>query len=320
MRTFADSILQIPQPWPSDPVSVTALSQLHMMGLGISGGFGGSAPDADRDRADRFLARFFTGARINGLREASLKQVSTLYWTFGLALASSFTERLSESDRYREWERRVRSEVPDLSALRADLAALRAQHLEILRSRFTPFAVRLAEALTGLGLEDSPEGRLRARFLEALESLPEAERARAEEVAQAWREAGARAGGPDTMFEELVQVAQEATCEVELAAVLNLLDLFSRAMDVVSGADTDPKTIEAARRLRAIRRSIQARVQGRVFEQPVRDWRAWREGRLPAAAAGAAPEEGSSLPLPLVAVFAALLLLGLLSLLARRGR
>ncbi len=325
LRPFVDAILAVPQPWPDDALSVLALSHLHLTGFGFAASLERDDPATSRDLARRLSARFFAGCRINGLREGTLKQVSTLYWTFAMTVASSLSDEVRQSEAYRAIEARVATGIPDVAAVRRDLAAARAALLDARRNDFTPFSLALAESLDGMGI-GGLESRLRDRFEESIESLPADAQERAREVARSWREeSGARMDGQGP-FANIGAVAEKATCEVELASVLNLLEVFGTAMDLATGAGADAKSLEAAGRMRAVSQAVQTRIRGRVFERPARDWAAWRAGTLPVsgpasiAATPASSSGGAPAWLWPAAVVALLAVVGVAAVLRRKRR
>jgi len=272
-------MLSLPLPWPQDAVSAMAHSHLHVMGYGITGGFGreeqqksGPYPGS----ASRFLQRFLTGARVNGLREGTLKQVSTFYWMMAMALSSGIAADVRASPEFQALVKRVGTSLPDIARLRSELASIRAHEVQRLAAEVPPFALALAEVLTVIG-STSPETTLREAFADAVDRMPDPERAR--EVLSAWeQEARERMQGPEGLA-GIVDVVDKASCEVELAAVLNLFDLFGMVADAVASSGETAGN-EGLRRMRALSQTVRDRIKGRVFSRPARDWAAWRTGRV----------------------------------------
>jgi tetratricopeptide (TPR) repeat protein len=285
-RGFLESILAVPLPWPDDAVSVVALANLHVMGLGMTGAFGEGRSNPNRDLAEAFAQRFLEGARVNGLREGVLKKVATLYWTVTMVVTQTIVTGFQKSAEYKALEARLATEIPDLEAFRAEVRAALDRHLDTVRPKYPPFALAMASGTGFTSLSTAGYERdLIEAFQRSIDGRPEAERERAREVVERWEKA--IRPGPANPFEgnAFADLAEQATCEVELAAVTNMLEMFDMVGNTISQADGNAG--EMLRKIRAVKEAVQNRIRGRVFEKPSHDWEAWGSGHAGPASAGA---------------------------------
>ena len=276
-RAYLEAILAIPTPWPDDGVGVLATANLYYTGLAMTGeiGLAGTA-SSNADLAPRLLARLAEGARVDGLRETVLLQVSNFYWLALSGLAERDAADVAASEDFRRLLGDLPATWPDPAAVRATIQRLRDLQLARRAPDLTPFATAYVRAIDATARDGLEKAAVHA-FGVSAPGRPLDDLVRARDLATEWEEDLARQGESAETATAIARLAESATCEVEASAVLHLLDdLEARTRHGGAFGPVDP-TPEATTRWARIRHAVSTRLRAHA-KAPKHDWSGWPTG------------------------------------------